>query len=158
MSISSLLMATVLAAIPLTLILAAMPAGLQTRRFALNDHQRWRFAWRAVQLVAVFTLTAVASSFMLPDADLHWFSDSPLRLTLLVLLSVMALVVVKFSYRYLAAEPGFGRYLRYWFMDCGLKACFAGGADCGSSQYCALYGVCHRHTCGDGGGLLSIWS
>ncbi|MFP6846356.1 MAG: NADH-quinone oxidoreductase subunit L [Thalassolituus sp.] len=113
MSISSLLMATVLAAIPLTLILAAMPAGLQTRRFALNDHQRWRFAWRAVQLVALFTLTAVASSFMLPDADLHWFSDSPLRLTLLVLLSVMALVVVKFSYRYLASEPGFGRYLRW---------------------------------------------
>ncbi|MCD8530638.1 MAG: NADH-quinone oxidoreductase subunit L, partial [Saccharospirillaceae bacterium] len=113
MSISSLLMAIVLAAIPLTLILAAVPAGLQTRRFAINDDQRWHVAWRAVQLIAVLTLTAIALAWLFPASGLHWLSDHPLRLTLLLLLSVMALVVVKFSRRYLAADPGFGRYLRW---------------------------------------------
>ncbi|TVV44642.1 NADH-quinone oxidoreductase subunit L [Thalassolituus sp. C2-1] len=113
MSISSLLMAIVLAAIPLTLILAAVPAGLQTRRFAFNDDQRWRFAWRAAQVITLLTLSAIALALLLPDAGLHWLSDQPLRLTLLLLLSVMALVVVKFSRRYLAADPGFGRYLRW---------------------------------------------
>jgi len=113
MSISSLLMAIVLAAIPLTLILAAVPAGLQTRRFAFNDDQRWHVAWRAVQLIAVLTLSAIALALLFPAAERHWLSDHPLRLTLLLLLSVMALVVVKFSRRYLAADPGFGRYLRW---------------------------------------------
>ncbi|UXD89244.1 NADH-quinone oxidoreductase subunit L [Thalassolituus hydrocarboniclasticus] len=113
MSISSLLMAIVLAAIPLTLILAAVPAGLQTRRFSLSDDQRWRFAWRAAQIISLLTLSAIALALLLPDAGLHWLSDQPLRLTLLLLLSVMALVVVKFSRRYLAADPGFGRYLRW---------------------------------------------
>lgn len=113
MSISSLLMAIVLAAIPLTLILAAVPAGLQTRRFVFNDDQRWRFAWRAAQVITLLTLSAIALALLLPDAGLPWLSDQPLRLTLLLLLSVMALVVVKFSRRYLAADPGFGRYLRW---------------------------------------------
>ncbi|PHS65207.1 MAG: NADH-quinone oxidoreductase subunit L [Thalassobium sp.] len=113
MSISSLLMAIVLAAIPLTLILAAVPAGLQTRRFAFNDDQRWHVAWRAVQLIAVLTLSAIALALLFPATERHWLSDHPLRLTLLLLLSVMALVVVKFSRRYLAADPGFGRYLRW---------------------------------------------
>jgi NAD(P)H-quinone oxidoreductase subunit 5 len=113
MSISSLLMAIVLAAIPLTLILAAVPAGLQTRRFTFSDDQRWRFAWRAAQIISLLTLSAIALALLLPDAGLHWLSDQPLRLTLLLLLSVMALVVVKFSRRYLAADPGFGRYLRW---------------------------------------------
>ena len=113
MSISSLLMAIVLAAIPLTLILAAVPAGLQTRRFTFSDDQRWRFAWRAAQAITLLTLSAIALTLLLPDAGLHWLSDQPLRLTLLLLLSVMALVVVKFSRRYLAADPGFGRYLRW---------------------------------------------
>lgn len=113
MSISSLLMAIVLAAIPLTLILAAVPAGLQTRRFAFNDDQRWHVAWRAAQIISLLTLSAIALALLLPDAGLHWLSDQPLRLTLLLLLSVMALVVVKFSRRYLAADPGFGRYLRW---------------------------------------------
>ena len=113
MSISSLLMAIVLAAIPLTLILAAVPAGLQTRRFSFSDDQRWRFAWRAAQAITLLTLSAIALALLLPDAGLHWLSDQPLRLTLLLLLSVMALVVVKFSRRYLAADPGFGRYLRW---------------------------------------------
>ncbi|MCB2387104.1 NADH-quinone oxidoreductase subunit L [Thalassolituus alkanivorans] len=113
MSISSLLMAIVLAAIPLTLILAAVPAGLQTRRFTFSDDQRWRFAWRAAQIISLLTLSAIALALLLPDAGLHWLSDQPLRLTLLLLLSVMALVAVKFSRRYLAADPGFGRYLRW---------------------------------------------
>lgn len=113
MSISFLLMAIVLAAIPLTLILAAVPAGLQTRRFTFSDDQRWRFAWRAAQAITLLTLSAIALALLLPDAGLHWLSDQPLRLTLLLLLSVMALVVVKFSRHYLAADPGFGRYLRW---------------------------------------------
>ncbi|WP_286717433.1 NADH-quinone oxidoreductase subunit L [Thalassolituus sp. UBA2009] len=113
MSISSLLMAIVLAAIPLTLILAAVPAGLQTRRFTFSDDQRWRFAWRVVKLIALLTLSAIALALLFPAAERHWLSDHPLRLTLLLLLSVMALVVVKFSRRYLAADPGFGRYLRW---------------------------------------------
>ncbi|MBU2037852.1 MAG: NADH-quinone oxidoreductase subunit L [Gammaproteobacteria bacterium] len=98
---------------PLTLILAAVPAGLQTRRFAFNDDQRWHVAWRAAQIISLLTLSAIALALLLPDAGLHWLSDQPLRLTLLLLLSVMALVVVKFSRRYLAADPGFGRYLRW---------------------------------------------
>ena len=113
MSISSLLVASVLAAIPLVLVAAALLAGWQTRRIELSDARRWRFAWLGACAAAVLTAVAIVLALQLPDARLSWFSDHPLRLTLLVLLSVMALVVVKFSYRYLAAEPGFGRYLRW---------------------------------------------
>lgn len=113
MSISSLLVASVLAAIPLVLVAAAVLAGWQTRRIELSDARRWRFAWLGACTAAVLTAVAIVLALQLPDARLSWFSDHPLRLTLLVLLSVMALVVVKFSYRYLAAELGFGRYLRW---------------------------------------------
>ncbi len=113
MSISSLLLASVLAAIPLTLILAAIPAGWRSRRVSLTEQQRWRFAWLAASIVAVLTGTAIALSLWLPEQPSAWLSHQPLRLTLLVLLSVMALVIVRFSRRYLASDPGFGRYLRW---------------------------------------------
>lgn len=113
MSLSSLLMAILLAAIPLTLILAAIPAGLKTRRFHIHADQRWLIAWRAVQLVALLTFALIALSVLLPSVENHWLSHHPLRLTLLSLLSLMAMVVVKFSRRYLIAESGFHRYLRW---------------------------------------------
>ncbi len=113
MSISSLLITSMLAAIPLTLLVAAIPAGWQSRHFSLTEQQRWRWAWLAAVIVAVLTVTAIALSLLQPEQTSGWLSHQPLRLTLLVLLSVMALVIVRFSRRYLAADPGFGRYLRW---------------------------------------------
>jgi NAD(P)H-quinone oxidoreductase subunit 5 len=113
MSISSLLVASLLAAIPLTLFIAAVPAGLQSRRIALSDDHRWQFAWRAAQIITLLTLGLIGLSLWAPLDAQAFFSADPLRLILLALLSVMALVVIKFSRRYLAADPGFGRYLRW---------------------------------------------
>ena len=113
MSVASVILASLLLAIPATLALAAIICGLPATRLALSEGQRWRVAWGAVQLVAVLVGALVILSLQHLNAPLLWLSDDPLRLTLLVLLSVMALVLVHFSRRYMAADPGFGRYFRW---------------------------------------------
>ena len=128
MSASSALLASIttslLAAIPLTFLIAAFLAGLQSRIIALSDDHRWQFAWRGAQVVSVLTLSLIALSLMTPlaatvlstdmsSAASGYLSADSLRLSLLVLISVMALVVIKFSRRYLAADPGFARFLRW---------------------------------------------
>lgn len=113
MSTLSLLLTLVVAAIPLSQVLAAVPAGLQSRRFTLSEGLRWQFAWRAAQFVAIATTTVIVLTIWHDHPDLLFVSFDPLRLTLLALLSVMALVVVRFSRRYLASDPGMGRYLRW---------------------------------------------
>ncbi len=114
MSISPLLVSVmVVAAIPLLLLAGASLAGLQSRSVTITESMRWQCAWRASQLVAVFTALLIAGVAWYGSPELPFFSIDPLRLALLTLLSVMALVVVKFSRRYLASDPGFGRYLRW---------------------------------------------
>ena len=114
MSISPLLVSVVVAAaIPLLLLAGASLAGLQSRSVTITESMRWQCAWRASQLVAVFTALLIAGVAWYGSPELPFFSIDPLRLSLLTLLSVMALVVVKFSRRYLASDPGFGRYLRW---------------------------------------------
>ena len=125
MSMMSLLAMILIAAIPLSLVLAAIPAGVYSRLVHFSELQRWRFAWVGVQLVAAITLALIAITVTvgLPvrpesgrrayDVLTHLFSLDLMRLVLLALLSVMGLVVVKFSKRYLSGDPAVGRYLRW---------------------------------------------
>lgn len=68
MSASSALLASIttslLAAIPLTFLIAAFLAGLQSRIIALSDDHRWQFAWRGAQMVSVLTLSLIALSLL----------------------------------------------------------------------------------------------
>ena len=98
MSVASVILASLLLAIPATLAVAAIVCGLPATRMALSEGQRWRVAWGAVQLVAVLVGALVILSLQHLNAPLLWLSDDPLRLTLLVLLSVMALVLVLVKY------------------------------------------------------------
>ncbi len=125
MSMMSLLAMILIAAIPLSLVLAAIPAGVYSRLVHFSELQRWRCAWVGVQLVAAITLALIAitvtvglpvrpeSGRRVHDVLTHLFSLDLIRLVLLALLSVMGLVVVKFSKRYLSGDPAVGRYLRW---------------------------------------------
>jgi len=127
MSTLSLLMTLLTAAIPLSLAIAAVVAGLGGRFSSLREDVRWSFAWGATLLVSLLTVilaawvsiqaVSSASNGLLGQAPgtepMLWLSLDPLRLILLALLSVMGMVVVKYSRRFLANDPGFGRYLRW---------------------------------------------
>ena len=125
MSVMSLLTMILVAAIPLSLVIAALIVGVEGRLYKPSEVQRWRLAWIAVVAVSAATVVLIGFSFMaaLPIAPADTgrvyqtlsdlFSLDLLRLSLLVLLSVMGLVVVKFSKRYLSADPAMGRYLRW---------------------------------------------
>ena len=84
---------------------------------ALTSRHHWQPAHLAAWVAMLLSLAAVPATLLTRSDPGTWLASAPVNLVMSVLVSLIGLVVLRFSIRYLAADPAEQRF-RFWLQLC----------------------------------------